>query len=72
MLQLAGLALVRTEPRKLKHAPLKAKKMAGGLPCRPTTHFTPKLTYTVNEVPQPQLRVACGFWNTKPRRIRSS
>jgi hypothetical protein len=28
--------------------------------------------YTVNEVPQPQLRVACGFWNTKPRRIRSS
>ncbi len=30
------------------------------------------VNYCVNEVPQPQLRVACGFWNTKPRRIRSS
>jgi hypothetical protein len=30
------------------------------------------LSYTVNEVPHPQLRVACGFWNTKPRRIKSS
>jgi hypothetical protein len=28
--------------------------------------------YAVNELPQPQLRVACGFWNTKPRRIKSS
>jgi hypothetical protein len=28
--------------------------------------------YAVNELPQPQLRVACGFWKTNPRRIRSS
>src|SRR6266853_1702612 len=28
--------------------------------------------YAVNELPHPQLRVACGFWKTNPRRIRSS
>jgi hypothetical protein len=29
-------------------------------------------SYAVKEVPHPQLRVACGFWNTNPRRIKSS
>src|SRR6266853_5269612 len=28
--------------------------------------------YAVNELQHPQLRVACGFWKTNPRRIRSS
>src|SRR2546422_10746116 len=28
--------------------------------------------YAVNELPQPQLRAALGFWKTNPRRIRSS
>jgi hypothetical protein len=59
--------------------------MAGGLPI-PANHSESSTAlrklvspaaaglsyYCVNEVPQPQLRVACGFWNTKPRRIKSS
>jgi hypothetical protein len=34
---LRGLAFAKTKTRKLKHAPLKAKKMAGGLPI-PANH----------------------------------
>jgi hypothetical protein len=45
---------------------------SGNTPRKPDSPAAAGLSYTVNEVPHPQLRVACGFWNTKPRRIRSS
>lgn len=40
-----------------------------------TRHFlteTKKKTQIVNELPQPQLRVALGLWKTNPWRISSS
>lgn len=33
---------------------------------------TAQEVYAVNELPHPQLRVACGFWNTNPCFMRSS
>jgi hypothetical protein len=44
---------------------IRQKKWLAGSPSRPTTPFLesryPAAPYCVKEVPQPQLRVACGF-----------
>ena len=59
------------------HSDFERKRLLQPLREIPATSLKPDRleacpTYWVNELPQPQLRVACGFWNTKPRRIRSS